>query len=224
MTTTPSSTPAPARPGRRGTPDRPAPRSQPLLQPLELGALRLPNRVVMAPTTRARADNEALAPTDTHTAYYAQRAGAGLIVTEGTWVGERAIGFVDVPGIYSPEQVRCVAPCHRCGARTRRPDRPSALAHRRRLPSGPPGRSPARGPLRGQPARDELHRRRPPTDRHAKGDEHRGDTGHGRGVRRGRGERAQRRVRRCRGPRTGVLPDPAVPQPAAQHAHRRVRR
>lgn len=106
MTTTPSSTPAPARPGRGGTPDRPAPRSQPLLQPLELGALRLPNRVVMAPTTRARADNEALAPTDTHTAHYAQRAGAGLIVTEGTWVGERAIGFVDVPGIYSPEQVR----------------------------------------------------------------------------------------------------------------------
>ncbi|MET8683165.1 alkene reductase [Streptomyces sp. NPDC004732] len=79
--------------------------SQPLLQGLDLGGLRLPNRVVMAPTTRARATNSALAPTELHAVHYGQRAGAGLIVTEGTWVSERAIGFIDVPGIYSEEQV-----------------------------------------------------------------------------------------------------------------------
>ncbi|MGY0233832.1 alkene reductase [Longispora urticae] len=78
---------------------------QPLLRPLDLGDLALPNRVVMAPVTRARAANDALAPTALHAAYYAQRASAGLIVTEGTWVSPRAVGFVDVPGVYSEEQV-----------------------------------------------------------------------------------------------------------------------
>lgn len=78
---------------------------QPLLRPLDLGGLRLPNRVVMAPATRARAANADLAPTDLHAAYYAQRAGAGLIVAEGAWVSERAIGFPDVPGVFSERQV-----------------------------------------------------------------------------------------------------------------------
>ncbi|MFG2400410.1 alkene reductase [Streptomyces lydicus] len=81
------------------------PHVQPLLRGTELGDLCLPNRVVMAPTTRARATNEGLVPTELHTAYYAQRAGAGLIITEGTWVSERAIGFVNVPGLYREEQV-----------------------------------------------------------------------------------------------------------------------
>lgn len=80
---------------------------QPLLEAVDLGlgGLRLPNRVVMAPLTRARAANEGRTPTELHTAYYAQRASAGLIVTEGTWVSERAVGFLNVPGIYSDEQV-----------------------------------------------------------------------------------------------------------------------
>ncbi|MHC5906519.1 alkene reductase [Streptomyces sp. S6] len=78
---------------------------QPILRPLDLGDLRLPNRVVMAPVTRARATDDGLVPTDLHTAYYAQRAGAGLIVTEGTWISEQAIGFTAVPGIYTEEQI-----------------------------------------------------------------------------------------------------------------------
>ena len=53
---------------------------QALLRPVCLGDLRLPNRVVMAPTTRARADNEGRVPTDLQAAYYAQRASAGLII------------------------------------------------------------------------------------------------------------------------------------------------
>lgn len=78
---------------------------QPLLRPARLGDLVLPNRVVMAPTTRARATNPALAPTDLHAAYYGQRAGAGLIIAEGAWVSERAIGFAGAPGVYSEPQV-----------------------------------------------------------------------------------------------------------------------
>ncbi|WP_042417949.1 oxidoreductase [Streptacidiphilus anmyonensis] len=78
---------------------------QPLLRPVDLAGLRLPNRVVVAPTTRARAENSGLAPTDLHVAHYARRATAGLIVTESTLVSERATGQVNVPGIYSEEQV-----------------------------------------------------------------------------------------------------------------------
>ncbi len=78
---------------------------QPLLRPVELGDLRLPNRVVVAPTTRARAANAELAPTELHAAYYGQRAAAGLIITEGTWISEQAIGFVNVPGVYRDRQV-----------------------------------------------------------------------------------------------------------------------
>lgn len=95
--------------------------TQPLLQPVRLGALELPNSVVMAPMTRARAQNAELAPTDLHATYYAQRAGAGLIVTEGTWVNADAIGFIHAPGIYSDTQtagwVKVTEAVHEAGGR-----------------------------------------------------------------------------------------------------------
>ncbi|QYN18712.1 alkene reductase [Amycolatopsis sp. DSM 110486] len=78
---------------------------QPLLRPYDLGDLWLRNRVVMAPMTRARAENRDLAPMPMHAEYYRQRAGAGLIVSEGTWISPGAIGSVNVPGLYSDEQV-----------------------------------------------------------------------------------------------------------------------
>jgi N-ethylmaleimide reductase len=78
---------------------------QPLLTSVKLGDYELKNRVVMAPMTRDRADNPGLAPTDLHAEYYAQRAGAGLIVTEGSQVSLQGTGYVNTPGIYSPEQV-----------------------------------------------------------------------------------------------------------------------
>ncbi|OXM66765.1 alkene reductase [Amycolatopsis vastitatis] len=74
-----------------------------LLTPADLGGRRLPNRVVLAPTTRARVPDGV--PGDLQAAYYAQRAGAGLIVAEGTWVSERAAGFLNVPGVYTEAQV-----------------------------------------------------------------------------------------------------------------------
>ena len=78
---------------------------RPLLRPVTLGGLELPNRVVMAPLTRCRADPAALTVTGLHAAYYAQRASAGLIVAEGTWVSEQAVGgYPGVPGIYTADQ------------------------------------------------------------------------------------------------------------------------
>ncbi|APU67407.1 alkene reductase [Christiangramia flava] len=79
--------------------------NQPLLQTYQLGNLKLKNRVVMAPMTRSRADNDQNAPTDLHATYYRQRAGAGLIITEGSQVSERAVGYINTPGIHTEEQV-----------------------------------------------------------------------------------------------------------------------
>ena len=70
-----------------------------------LSGVELKNRVVMAPMTRGRAGNAGLVPTDLHVQYYRQRAAAGLLITEATWVSPDGIGFINVPGIYSNEQV-----------------------------------------------------------------------------------------------------------------------
>lgn len=78
---------------------------QPLLEEYELGDLKLKNRVVMASLTRGRATNLGLIPTSIMAEYYSQRASAGLILSEGTWVNSQAIGFINVPGIYTQEQV-----------------------------------------------------------------------------------------------------------------------
>jgi N-ethylmaleimide reductase len=68
--------------------------------------LPLNNRVVMAPMTRSRANNKGNVPTDDlHGVYYEQRASAGLLITEGSQVSERAVGYINTPGIYSKEQV-----------------------------------------------------------------------------------------------------------------------
>lgn len=76
-----------------------------LLEPYVSTTLELANRIVMAPMTRSRADNEALAATALHAVYYSQRASAGLIITEGTTISPRATGYIYVPGIYSKAQI-----------------------------------------------------------------------------------------------------------------------
>ena len=63
------------------------------IAPYTLGDLELKNRTVMAPLTRTRAANEGKAPNELMAEYYAQRAGAGLILTEGTFVGEQGQGW-----------------------------------------------------------------------------------------------------------------------------------
>ncbi len=80
--------------------------TQPLLQPIKMGDLELPNRVVMAPMTRSRAKNKEAAPTeDLHLPYYTQRATAGLIITEGSQVSEKAVGYIYTAGIHSQAQI-----------------------------------------------------------------------------------------------------------------------
>ncbi len=63
----------------------------------------LPNRLVMAPLTRNRA--EGTVPGDLQVEYYAQRAGAGLIITEGSQPSARGQGYLNTPGFHSPEQL-----------------------------------------------------------------------------------------------------------------------
>jgi N-ethylmaleimide reductase len=69
-----------------------------------LGPLALPNRIVMAPMTRNRA-GPGNAPTALNAAYYAQRAGAGLIVAEAAQVSPQGLGYPGTPGIHSSEQI-----------------------------------------------------------------------------------------------------------------------
>src|SRR5579863_6155742 len=94
---------------------------QMLLKPVKLGPYELKNRVVMAPLTRTRAANPELAPTGLHAEYYAQRASAGLIVSEGIFVSPEAVGWADVPGLWSDAQVRSwglvTDAVHRAGGR-----------------------------------------------------------------------------------------------------------
>lgn len=75
-----------------------------LFDPVTVGALTLPNRIVMAPLTRCRA-GAGRVPNDLNLAYYVQRAAAGLILTEATSVSPTGVGYPDTPGLWSPAQV-----------------------------------------------------------------------------------------------------------------------
>lgn len=95
---------------------------QPVLQPYTMGDLKLPNRLVMAPMTRSRADNPYQAPTeDLHVPYYTQRATAGLIITEGSQVSPQAVGYIHTAGIHNKQQVegwkKVTQSVHKAGGR-----------------------------------------------------------------------------------------------------------
>jgi N-ethylmaleimide reductase len=79
---------------------------QPLFTPYRMGTLDLPNRIVMAPLTRMRAGSDDHVPTTLQAEYYAQRAAAGLIVTEGVAISPEGFGWADTPGLWTAEQVR----------------------------------------------------------------------------------------------------------------------
>lgn len=76
-----------------------------LFTPLRIGEIELKNRVVMAPLTRNRASRGSDAPNALNVEYYRQRAGAGLIITEGTQVSQQGQGYVWTPGMYSQAQI-----------------------------------------------------------------------------------------------------------------------
>lgn len=75
-----------------------------LLSPVVAGALRLPNRALMAPLTRSRAGQPGDVPTALNAEYYAQRAGAGLIVSEATQISAQGQGYAWTPGLYTDAQ------------------------------------------------------------------------------------------------------------------------
>ncbi len=75
-----------------------------LFEPVQLGAYRLANRIVMAPLTRSRASADGT-PTPLMAEYYAQRASAGLIIAEATNISPQARGYAFTPGIYDASQV-----------------------------------------------------------------------------------------------------------------------
>ena len=75
-----------------------------LQTPIKIGAWELPNRIIMAPLTRCRAI-EARVPNKLMAEYYAQRATAGLIISEATSVDPMGVGYPNTPGIWSDEQV-----------------------------------------------------------------------------------------------------------------------
>ncbi len=77
---------------------------QPLFKPLALGGLALRNRIVMAPMTRLRSDAEGV-PAPYMQRYYAQRAAAGLIVTESIAVAPYGAGYPNLPGLFDPRQI-----------------------------------------------------------------------------------------------------------------------
>ncbi len=75
-----------------------------VLSDIQLGPYILPNRIVMAPMTRNRAGSGNV-PTTLNVEYYAQRASAGLIVTEASQISPEGVGYPSTPGIYSAEQI-----------------------------------------------------------------------------------------------------------------------
>ena len=80
-----------------------------LFDPIQVGALSLANRIVLSPLTRLRGTVDHL-PTPVMAEYYAQRASAGLIISEGTPVSPMGVGYAQVPGIWSREQTELWKP------------------------------------------------------------------------------------------------------------------
>ena len=91
-----------------------------LFDPIKLGSMDAPNRVLMAPLTRARATREGV-PTKLAATYYAQRAGAGLIISEATGISREGLGWPFAPGLWTEAQTEGWKPVteavHRAGGR-----------------------------------------------------------------------------------------------------------
>ncbi len=91
-----------------------------LFDPIRLGAIEAPNRIIMAPLTRGRATREHV-PTPIMAEYYAQRASAGLIISEATGISREGLGWPYAPGLWTEEQVAAWRPVteavHKAGGR-----------------------------------------------------------------------------------------------------------
>ncbi|MFM9853154.1 MAG: alkene reductase [Sphingomonadaceae bacterium] len=92
-----------------------------LFDPINLGAIAAPNRILMAPLTRARCDHDGVPDSPLKAHYYAQRASAGLIIAEATGISREGLGWPSGPGIWSAAQVEAWKPVtaavHEAGGR-----------------------------------------------------------------------------------------------------------
>lgn len=92
-----------------------------LFDPIRLGAIDAPNRILMAPLTRGRATLPGVVPNDVMRLYYEQRASAGLIITEATGISQEGLGWPKAPGIWTDAQVEgwkpIVEAVHQAGGR-----------------------------------------------------------------------------------------------------------
>ena len=116
--------------------------SNPLLDPIRLGAIEAPNRILMAPLTRGRSDPGSV-PNALMVEYYRQRAGAGLILTEATGISVEGLGWPAAPGIWNAGQTEAWKPVteavHQAGGANHAPD----VAHGTAGPPRFPRRKPA---------------------------------------------------------------------------------
>ena len=91
-----------------------------LLDPIQIGEIHLPNRIIMAPLTRLRGTSKHI-PTQLMVEYYTQRADAGLIISEGIPVVPQGVGYDNVTGIWLPQQIEAwkmvTQSVHRAGGR-----------------------------------------------------------------------------------------------------------
>lgn len=91
-----------------------------LFDPIQLGAIAAPNRILMSPLTRSRARADHV-PTPIMAEYYSQRASAGLLISEGTGISREGLGWPNTPGIWTAEQVEAWKPIvdavHKAGGR-----------------------------------------------------------------------------------------------------------
>ena len=81
-----------------------------LFDPIQLGAIHAPNRVIMSPLTRGRSSDGHVPVSELKAEYYSQRAGAGLIIAEATGISQEGLGWPSAPGIWSDEQVEAWKP------------------------------------------------------------------------------------------------------------------
>ena len=81
-----------------------------LFDPIQFGSIRLPNRILMAPLTRGRSEGVHVPVSSLKAEYYAQRAAAGLIISEATGISREGLGWPSAPGIWSHEQVEAWKP------------------------------------------------------------------------------------------------------------------
>ena len=192
-----------------------------LFDPLKIGELEVPNRILMAPLTRNRSSGPGRVPNALMRDYYVQRASAGLIISEATSVTPLGVGYPHTPGVWSDEQVagwaRSPTRVHAAGGRiflqlwhVGRISDPSY--HNGALPVAPSAIA-SEGPCQPAASRAAFCRAARAGDRR--------DPRRRRGVPQGAAERPGGGLRRGRDPRRERLSARPVPAGRHQPAHRR---